>query len=88
MSIILFTFAPSENERLTIKRYTIMSTAFKIYVAVIEITKMYKDGYSIDSVLLQKECESRKEAKAFINRVGTGKKGLYSVDSAKIYVEN
>lgn len=59
----------------------------KTYYAVIEINKLYKYGYSIDTVIWQKGFATRKEATAFIKRIGKGKKNLYSVDSANIEIE-
>lgn len=59
----------------------------KTYYAVIEINKLYKGGYSVDTVLWQKGFANRKEAVAFIKRIGKGKKNLYSVETANIDVE-
>ena len=59
----------------------------KTYCAVIEIVKEYKDGYCLDTVLWQKTCKTKSEASSFIQRVGSGKPGLYSVNSAIIEVE-
>ena len=59
----------------------------KTYWAVITITKLYKPGYGIDQVLWQKPCRTKKEAEAFITRLGDGKPGLYSVDESYIEVD-
>lgn len=56
----------------------------KTYYAVIEICKVYKLGYSVDTFLWQKGCRTRQEAGAFIKRVGAGKKDLYTVNRACI----
>lgn len=58
----------------------------KTYYAVIEICKIYHEG-PFDSFIWQKPCKSRKEAAAFIKRVGKGKNGLYWVSQAHIDVE-
>lgn len=71
---------PTEHNLKPFKKFIAMKT----YYAVIEICKLYKEGYSVDTVLWQKPFKTRQEAGAFIKRIGKGKKKLYSVNYVSI----
>lgn len=58
----------------------------KTYYAILEICKIYRQD-PFASFFWRKACASRKEAAAFINRVGSGKSGLYWVYRTHIKVK-